>query len=121
MRRLCGVLAEAEARGAKVVLLGDQGQPQAIGAGDAYRGLLELHPSACLDPRSSRLPAPAVPAGGPVPSILDRCEDAGRLHWSASRAAVHADLLAAYARDCRQRALERGPELGLGLDLVPGR
>jgi AAA domain/Relaxase/Mobilisation nuclease domain len=52
VRRLGGILAEAEERGAKVVLLGDPGQVQAIGAGDAYRGLLEQHPSACLDPGS---------------------------------------------------------------------
>jgi hypothetical protein len=102
VRRLGGILAAAEERGAKVVLLGDPGQLQAIGAGDAYRGLLEQHPSACLDPGSAQLPGPAVPAGGLVPSILDRCEDSGRLHWSDSRAAVQAELLAAYARDGRQ-------------------
>jgi len=99
VRRLGGILAEAEERGAKVVLLGDPGRLQAIGAGDAYRGLLEQHPSACLDPGSARLPAPAVPAGSPVPAILDRCEGAGRLHWSGGHAGVQAELLAAYARD----------------------
>ena len=99
VRRLGGILAEAEERGAKVVLLGDPGQLQAIGAGDAYRGLLEQHPSACPDPGSVRLPTPAVPAGGPVPSLLDRCEDAGRLHWSGGHATVKAEMLAAYARD----------------------
>jgi len=50
VRRLGRVLAAAEERGAKVVLLGDPERLQAIGAGDAFRGLLEQHPSACLDP-----------------------------------------------------------------------
>ncbi|HXO42373.1 MAG TPA: AAA family ATPase, partial [Thermoanaerobaculia bacterium] len=102
VRRLGAILAEAEERGAKVVLLGDRGQLQAIGAGDAYRGLLEQHPSACLDPGSARLPAPAVPASSPVPSILDRCEDAGRLHWSGGHTAVQAELISTYVRDASQ-------------------
>ena len=146
VRRLGGVLAEAEERGAKVVLMGDSDRLQAIGAGDAYRGLLELHPSARIDTarvdaasidatgrqRESRQPAvaeqlagsgfadrhsvpprvqggpvafpggPSLPAGGPVASALDRCDDAGRLHWTVTRGAAQAELLAAYARGRRQ-------------------
>src|SRR6202035_4769678 len=43
------ILAHAEERGAKVVLLGDPDQLKAIGAGDAFRGLLEQFPSARID------------------------------------------------------------------------
>jgi ATP-dependent exoDNAse (exonuclease V) alpha subunit len=48
-RQLARVLEHAQAGGAKVVLLGDPAQLKAIGAGDAYRGLLEVHPSARLE------------------------------------------------------------------------
>ena len=102
VRRLGGILAEAEARGAKVVLLGDPERLQAIGAGDAYRGLLEQHPSIRLDPGGTLLPEPALPAGTPVASILDRWEETGRLHWSGSLDAARTELLAAYAHDRRE-------------------
>jgi Ti-type conjugative transfer relaxase TraA len=93
VRRLGRLLADARDRGAKVVLLGDPDRLQAIGAGDAFRGLLDQYPSAHLDP-AGRLPQ-AV-------SVLDRCEAAGCLHWTDSRDAARAELLAAHARDRRQ-------------------
>jgi Ti-type conjugative transfer relaxase TraA len=93
VRRLGGILADAADRGAKVVLLGDPDRLQAIGAGDAFRGLLDHYPSARLDP-VGRQPQ--------VASALDRCEAAGCLHWTDSRDAARAELLAAYARDRRQ-------------------
>jgi len=93
VRRLGGILAEAEERGAKVVLLGDPERLQAIGAGDAFRGLLDHYPSARLDP-VGRQPQ--------VASAVDRCEAAGCLHWTDSRDAARAELLAAWALDRRQ-------------------
>ena len=107
VRRLGGILAEAGERGAKVVLLGDPGRMQAIGAGDAFRGLLEQHPSVRLDaPRRQREPWQAAAseqlASGRVAAALDRYEAAGRLHWAASRAAARAELLRAHAGDRRQ-------------------
>jgi len=86
VRRLGGLLADAEARGAKVVLLGDPDRLQAIGAGDAFRGLLDHYPSARLD-TIGRQPEPlqpsvSLPAGAQVVSALDRCDAAGRLRWA---------------------------------------
>jgi Ti-type conjugative transfer relaxase TraA len=107
VRRLGRLLAEVEARGAKVVLLGDPDRLQAIGAGDAFRGLLDHYPSARLD-STGRQPEPRQPsaseqlAGGQVASTIDRCEVAGRLHWTDSRDAARGELLAAYARDRHQ-------------------
>jgi Ti-type conjugative transfer relaxase TraA len=119
VRRLGGILADAGDRGAKVVLLGDPDRLQAIGAGDAFRGLLDHYPSARLDPvgrqpgplppTSSELPAgpdsaanPSRPAGSQVASALDRCEAAGCLQWTDSRDAARAELLDAWARDRSQ-------------------
>ena len=107
VRRLGGILAEAGERGAKVVLLGDPGNMQAIGAGDAFRGLLEQHPSVRLDaPRCQREPWQAAAseqlAAGRVAAALDRYEAAGRLHWTADRAAAREELLRAHAGDRRQ-------------------
>ncbi|HVR11770.1 MAG TPA: AAA family ATPase, partial [Thermoanaerobaculia bacterium] len=125
VRRLGRILADAGERHAKVVLLGDPDRLQAIAAGDAFRGLLERFPSACLDPASHRDPlahldpagrrgpvARLAPAGrhdpmgrpdpldrGGVASVLDRCEAAGLLHWADSHDAARAELLGAYARD----------------------
>jgi hypothetical protein len=57
VRQLGRILDHAAERGARVVLLGDIHQLQAVGAGDAFRGLLDQHPSVALD-------APR-PAAGP--------------------------------------------------------
>jgi hypothetical protein len=107
VRRLGRILAGAEERHAKVVLLGDPDKLQAIGAGDAFRGLLERYPSIRLDP-AGRQPGPVQhPASeqlarGGVAGGLDQCEAAGRLHWTDGRDAARAELLGAYARDRRQ-------------------
>ncbi len=107
VRRLGGILAEVEEPGAKVVLVGDPGRLQAIGAGDAFRGLLEQHPSVRLDaPGLQREPwqvaASEQLASGRVAAALDRYEAAGRLHWTGSRAEARAELLRAHAADRRQ-------------------
>jgi|CXWL01.1.fsa_nt_gi Ti-type conjugative transfer relaxase TraA len=100
--RLLGrVLEHAEERGAKVVLLGDPGQLKAIGAGDAYRGLLEQHGGQELatirrqaEPwqreASERL------AAGKVSEALDAYEAKGRILWADSREAVRAELVGRY-------------------------
>jgi AAA domain/Relaxase/Mobilisation nuclease domain len=90
VQRLGCILADAAERGAKVVLLGDPDRLQAIGAGDAFRGLLDQYPSVRLD---------SVDRQPQVASTLDRCEAAGCLHWTDSRDAARAELLAAWARD----------------------
>ena len=107
VRRLGRVLAYAEERGAKVVLLGDPDQLKAIGAGDAFRGLLEQHPSAHIDTiRRQHEPwqraASEQLAAGRVAAALDTYEGAGRLHWTATRAAAQTELLGLYARDRRE-------------------
>jgi len=107
VRQLGRILAQTEERGAKVVLLGDPDQLKAIGAGDAFRGLLEQHPSARIDAiRRQHEPwqreASEHLAGGRVASALDSYEEAGRLHWTDARATAKAELLAAYAHDRRQ-------------------
>jgi AAA domain/Relaxase/Mobilisation nuclease domain/UvrD-like helicase C-terminal domain len=107
VRRLGRVLAYAEERGAKVVLLGDPDQLKAIGAGDAFRGLLEQHPSAHIDTiRRQHEPwqraASEELAAGRVAAALDSYEGAGRLHWTDTRAAAQTELLAIYARDRRE-------------------
>jgi Ti-type conjugative transfer relaxase TraA len=107
VRRLGRVLAYAEERGAKVVLLGDPDQLKAIGAGDAFRGLLEQHPSAHIDTiRRQHEPwqraASEHLAGGRVAAALDTYDDAGRLRWSDTRTAAQADLLGLYSHDRRE-------------------
>ncbi len=104
VRQLGRILAQAEERGAKVVLLGDPDQLKAIAAGDAFRGLLEHHPSARIDTiRRQHEPwqreASEHLAGGRVATALDTYEEAGRLHWSDGRAAAQADLLRAWQHD----------------------
>ncbi len=106
-RTLGRLLAHAEDRGAKVVLLGDPNQLQAIGAGDAYRGLLEQHASAHIGTiRRQAEPWQRVAsedlAFGRVASALDRYDTAGRLHWAETPAAAQAALLDRYERDRRE-------------------
>ncbi len=90
-RQLSRVLGHAQGHGAKVVLLGDPAQLKAIGAGDAYRGLLETHPSASLETIRRQVEpwqqkASEHFAGGRVRTALDVYDQAGRLHWTDSRA-----------------------------------
>jgi hypothetical protein len=103
-RQLGRVLAHADQQSAKVVLLGDPDQLKAIGAGDAYRGLLERHPSVNLeDIRRQHEPwqraASRDLAHGHVGAALDAYESAGRLHWSVDRQTAHTALVAAYLGD----------------------
>jgi Ti-type conjugative transfer relaxase TraA len=104
VRQLGRVLDHAEQRHAKVVLLGDPDQLKAIGAGDAYRGLLEQHESASIESiRRQAEPwqraASEQLARGRVASALDAYEAAGRLHWTDTRHAAHTGLVARYMAD----------------------
>ncbi|MCP3960791.1 MAG: AAA family ATPase [bacterium] len=49
VRQTWRVLEHAQARGAKVILVGDPDQLKAIGPGDAFRGLIEQHGAARVD------------------------------------------------------------------------
>jgi len=103
-RQLSRVLEHAQARAAKVVLLGDPAQLKAIGAGDAYRGLLETHPSASLETIRRQVEpwqqqASEHFAGGRVRTALDVYDQAGRLHWTDSRAEARAELVTRYLAD----------------------
>jgi hypothetical protein len=103
-RQLGRILDHAREHGAKVVLLGDPAQLKAIGAGDAYRGLLESHPSASLETvRRQRQPwqqaASHHLAAGRVRAALDLYDRSGRLHWNDTRAGAQADLVARYLAD----------------------
>jgi AAA domain-containing protein/relaxase-like protein/DNA relaxase TraI-like protein/RNA helicase len=105
-RQLGRVLHEADRGRAKVVLLGDPEQLKAIGAGDAYRGLLERHPYARLETiRRQAEPwqrtASEHLAAGRTTSALDAYDAAGRLHWTDSRDGARAQLVARYLEDRR--------------------
>ncbi|HEY0784175.1 MAG TPA: AAA family ATPase, partial [Thermoanaerobaculia bacterium] len=102
------VLREADHHDAKVVLIGDPDQLKAIGAGDAYRGLLERHESRQLETiRRQTEPwqrsASAHLAGGRTSSAIDAYEEAGRLRWTDTRAEARSDLAARYLEDRRQQ------------------
>jgi ATP-dependent exoDNAse (exonuclease V) alpha subunit len=104
VRQLGRVLDHAGRRHAKVLLLGDPDQLKAIGAGDAYRGLLEQHESASIESirrqaESWQRAACEQLARGRVASALDAYETAGRLHWTDTRHAAHTDLVARYMAD----------------------
>jgi hypothetical protein len=105
-RQLGRVLHEAEQSGAKVVLLGDPDQLKAIGAGDAYRGLLERHASAHLEGiRRQAEPwqreASENLARGRISPALDAYDAAGRLHWSDSTEQARRELVARYLDERR--------------------
>ena len=89
-RQLERVLSEAERRGAKVVLVGDPEQLQAIEAGAAFRSLAERHrpcrdrgKSAASARAGSRTP-PAQLATGRTGEALDAYRDHGMVHAGAN-------------------------------------
>ncbi len=120
VRQLGRVLAHAEERGAKVILLGDPDRLSAIGAGDAFRGLLERHPSAAVE-TLHRLPGargswqPATPeplAGGRVDALRDGIEPAaGHERVRRSARSGRKDLASDYAASDLRRAVDRLQEI----------
>jgi hypothetical protein len=110
-RQLSRVLYSANRASSKVVLLGDPDQLKSIGAGDAYRGLLERYPSARLETvRRQAEPwqraASEHLAEGRVTVALDAYDAAGRLHWQrrgGKRAPISSRAISRTAGRARRR------------------
>jgi len=97
-RQMDRVLAAAERAGAKVVLVGDAEQLQAIEAGAAFRALTERHGAAEItEIRRQRedwqRQATRELATGRTSAVLDRYEAAGMVHTHATRAEAQAALV----------------------------
>lgn len=97
-RQMERVLSTAEAAGAKVVLVGDAEQLQAIEAGAAFRALTERHGAAEItDIRRQRegwqRDATRELATGRTGEALDRYDAAGMLHGHESREAARGALV----------------------------
>jgi Ti-type conjugative transfer relaxase TraA len=107
-RQLERVLSQARAAGAKVVLVGDPEQLQAIEAGAAFRALSERHGWAELRTvRRQRAAwmqeATRELATGRTATALARYEAAGMVHASGTRAAAMARLIARWDHDRREQ------------------
>jgi len=120
VRQLGRVLAHAEERGAKVILLGDPERLAAIGAGDAFRGLLERHPSAAVEVRrhlpgagdSWQRATPEPLAGGRVDALRDGNQPAaGHERLRRSARPGRKDLASDYAAADLRRAVDRLHEI----------
>jgi Ti-type conjugative transfer relaxase TraA len=97
-RQMERVLSEAERSGAKVVLVGDAEQLQAIEAGAAFRALTERHGAAEItEIRRQRegwqRDATRELATGRTATALDRYEAAGMIHGHETREAAHTALV----------------------------
>ena len=106
-RQLERVVTEAEKQGAKVVLVGDPEQLQAIEAGAAFRAAAERH--GAVEISSIRRQhgewqrdATRGLATGRTGEAIGRYADAGHVHAADTREAARAELVAAWDRD-RQR------------------
>jgi len=107
-RQLERVLSEAERRGAKVVLVGDPEQLQAIEAGAAFRSLSERHPHVEItDIRRQReawqRDATRHLATGRTDEALDAYRGRGMVHAEPSRDAARTKLIESWDAD-RQAA-----------------
>ena len=103
-RQLERVIAEAERRGAKVVLVGDPEQLQAIEAGAAFRAAAERHGSIEITQvRRQRedwqRDATRHMATGRTAEALDAYEQRGNVHGAATRNDARADLIERWDRD----------------------
>lgn len=106
-RQLERVLAQARAAGAKVVLVGDPEQLQAIEAGAAFRALAERHGVAALTvvrrQRTSWMQAATRElATARTEAALARYEAAGMVHASETRDAASSRLIEQWDQDRRQ-------------------
>ncbi len=104
-RQLERVLGEAERRGAKVVLVGDPEQLQAIEAGAAFRSL-DRTAQPCRDQRRSAVSVSAGSsrphaslAAGRAGEALDAYRDHGMVHCAETRDRARADLIEGWTRD----------------------
>ncbi len=110
-RQLERVLGEAERRGAKVVLVGDPEQLQAIEAGAAFRSLTERHSHVEIsEVRRQRerwqQQATRELSAGRAGEALDAYRDHGMVHSVETRDRARADLIEGWTRD-RARAPEQ--------------
>ncbi|ALJ12083.1 Ti-type conjugative transfer relaxase TraA [Sphingopyxis macrogoltabida] len=105
-RQLERVLSEAERQGAKVVLVGDPQQLQAIEAGAAFRSVAERHGAVeIMDIRRQQedwqREATRELATGHTGEAIGRYAEAGFVHAGETRAAARAELVDAWDRDRR--------------------
>lgn len=103
-RQMERVIGEAEKRGAKVVLVGDPEQLQAIEAGAAFRSIAERHGSIEItEIRRQReewqRDATRQLATGRTAEALHGYEERGRVHAAETREAARADLIDRWDRD----------------------
>jgi Ti-type conjugative transfer relaxase TraA len=103
-RQMERVISEAEKRSAKVVLVGDPEQLQAIEAGAAFRSIAERHGSVEItDIRRQRedwqRDATRHLATGRAGEALLAYEEQGRVHASETREQARADLIHRWDRD----------------------
>ncbi|QXF12865.1 Ti-type conjugative transfer relaxase TraA [Sphingopyxis terrae] len=106
-RQLERVVSEAERRGAKVVLVGDPQQLQAIEAGAAFRSVAERHGAIeIMDIRRQQedwqRDATRELATGRTGEAIGRYAEAGFVHASETREAARADLVDAWELDRQQ-------------------
>ncbi|WP_033073478.1 Ti-type conjugative transfer relaxase TraA [Sphingopyxis sp. MWB1] len=103
-RQLERVVSEAERQGAKIVLVGDPQQLQAIEAGAAFRAAAERHGAVeIIDIRRHQenwqREATRELATGRTGEAIGRYADAGFVHAAETREAARADLVDAWDRD----------------------
>ncbi|MBR2174091.1 Ti-type conjugative transfer relaxase TraA [Sphingopyxis sp.] len=106
-RQLERVVSEAERQGAKIVLVGDPEQLQAIEAGAAFRSTAERHGAVEItsirrQDESWQRDATRELATGRTGEAVGRYADAGHLHAADTREVARGDLVGAWDRD-RQR------------------
>jgi Ti-type conjugative transfer relaxase TraA len=103
-RQLERVVSEAERQGAKVVLVGDPQQLQAIEAGAAFRAAAERHGAVeIMDIRRQQedwqREATRELATGRTGAAIGRYAEAGHVHAADTREAARAELVDAWDRD----------------------
>jgi Ti-type conjugative transfer relaxase TraA len=106
-RQIERVLAEAEKRKAKVVLVGDVEQLQAIEAGAAFRSIAERHGAVEISEirRQSQdwqRDATRQLATGRTAEALDAYNEAGHVHAAATRDDARRELIDSWDRDRRE-------------------
>ena len=112
-RQMERVLGEAQRRGAKVVLVGDPEQLQAIEAGAAFRSLTERHPHVEIrDIRRQRegwqQDATRQLATGRTGEALDAYGEHGMVRPAQTREEARSDLIEGWERDRLRRRVNPG-------------
>lgn len=104
VRQMRRVLEHSQKRGAKIVLIGDPDQLKAIGAGDAFRGLIEQHGAARVDTiRRQAEPwqreASEQLADGHLEPALAAYAERGAIQWHTDAAQARDALVMRYFED----------------------